>query len=205
VRVPPDTDPETLRHLLVQAKEQLRRQQASLRRALGEQPRQRRSRAACERLLAEPVFVHAACVCAYMPLRFELDVRPVIEAAWAQGKRVALTRVRPEDNVLHVHGYEPGAALVESAFAVHEPLAAAPAVDPEDVDLVLVPGLAFDERGYRLGFGKGFYDRLLPQLSRAARVGVGFDFQLLAEVPHEDHDVPLSHFVSDARSLTCSG
>jgi 5-formyltetrahydrofolate cyclo-ligase len=69
------------------------------------------------------------------------------------------------------------------------------------VDLVLVPALAFDARGYRLGYGKGFYDRLLPQLARAERVGLAFELSLLPQLPNEDHDVAVHRVVTEKRVI----
>ena len=83
---------------------------------------------------------------------------------------------------------------------VREPLENAAIVPPQDVDVVLVPGLAFDPKGQRLGYGQGFYDRLLLHM-RALRVGLAFDFQLLAEVPSFPHDLPVDCVVTDHRVL----
>ncbi|MET0389152.1 MAG: 5-formyltetrahydrofolate cyclo-ligase, partial [Polyangiales bacterium] len=77
----------------------------------------------------------------------------------------------------------------------------APLIAPSEVDLVIVPGLAFDGAGQRIGYGRAFYDRLLPQLTQAFRVGLAYDFQLLAELPVEAHDVPMHCVISDARTL----
>jgi 5-formyltetrahydrofolate cyclo-ligase len=75
----------------------------------------------------------------------------------------------------------------------------APSVADGDVDLVIVPALAADERGHRIGYGKGFYDRLLPRLSGATRLCVIFDFELVAEVPNRPGDEMVDLIVTDAR------
>jgi len=201
--VPPDTDPAQLAQWVAEAKEQLRVRVAALRRTVPADARAARSRAACERLAREVAFERARTVCMYMALRFELEVSTLCQRAWAAGKRVALPRVDPAGGGLTLHTYTAGDELVESPFMVREPPACAPPIADAEVDLVLVPGLAFAESGHRLGFGKGFYDRLLPRLSAAERIGVAYDFQLLAEVPHTDHDEPVHRVVTDARSLEC--
>lgn len=71
----------------------------------------------------------------------------------------------------------------------------------EALDLVIVPGLAFDPAGYRVGYGAGLYDRTLPHYASAARVGIAFDFQLVMELPRNDHDVPVSVIVTDRKVL----
>ena len=68
--------------------------------------------------------------------------------------------------------------------------------------MILVPGVAFDARGFRIGYGGGFYDRALPRYRPPARaIGVAFDFQLAAEIPNADHDVPVDRVVTDVRVL----
>lgn len=183
------------------AKEALRKRYAALRRALTAEARGERAQRACELLLAHDAFARARCVLAYAALRFELDPALVMARAHALGKQLALPRVEGESGELRLHAYMPGDELVESGFGVREPLPSAPLIAAEQVELVLVPGLAFDVRGYRLGYGKGFYDRLLPTLARATRVGLAFELSLLAEVPNAAHDVPVHALVTEKRVL----
>jgi 5-formyltetrahydrofolate cyclo-ligase len=183
------------------AKEALRQRYAALRRALSAQARAERAERANQLLVGHQVFLRARCVLAYVSLRFELDPGAAVARAHALGKRVALPRVDVESGELRMHAYIPGDELSESGFGVREPQPSAPPVAAEDVDLVLVPGLAFDVRGYRLGYGKGFYDRLLPRLTCATRVGLAFELSLLAEVPNHEHDVPVDVLVTDKRVL----
>lgn len=181
------------------AKEALRKRYAALRRALSAEARAARAQRACELLLVHESFARARCVLAYAALRFELDPALATARAHALGKVVALPRVAAESGELRLHAYMPGDELFESGFGVREPCATAPAIAPDEVDLVLVPGLAFDMRGYRLGYGKGFYDRLLPTLTRATRVGLAFELSLLPEVPNAEHDAPVDVLVTDKR------
>lgn len=187
------------------AKEALRKRLAALRRSLSAEARAERARLACALLCAEPAFQAARSVLAYAPLRFELDPGPLLDQAWAQGKTVALPRVIPDSGALALHVFQAGDVLEESGFAVREPLPSAPEIDPDAIDLVLVPALSFDARGYRLGYGKGFYDRLLPRLGRAQRVGLAFELSLLPEIPNEEHDVPVHCVVTEKRVLHVQG
>jgi 5-formyltetrahydrofolate cyclo-ligase len=183
------------------AKEALRVRFAALRRTLSAEARTARAKSACERLLEHEAFARAHTLLAYAALRFELDPGPLVERAAALGKRVALPRVDAESGELRLHAYMQGDELLESGFGVREPRPQAPPVAREEVDLVLVPGLAFDARGYRLGYGKGFYDRLLPRLQGAVRIGLAFELSLLAEVPNAAHDVPVDAVITEKRVL----
>lgn len=186
------------------AKEELRKRLAAVRRALPAETRAAHARNMSQRLTAEPEFERCQVLLAYSALRFEIDSREVIEAAWARGKTVALPRIVADTRALTLHVYRPGDELEESGFVVKEPRADSERVDPAAVDVVLVPGLAFDQRGHRLGYGQGYYDRLLPTLPDAYRFGLCYELSLLVEVPAADHDVPVDALVTERRVLRAS-
>ena len=190
--------------LRAQAKEGLRTRIAALRRALPLDRRKQHAAAMCAQLTAHPAFQGARVILAYAALRFELDPQGVVEQAWLQGKTVCLPRVVTEPRGLTLHAFRQGDALIESGFVVREPLPSAPVVAPSDVDLVLVPGLAFDGRGQRLGYGQGYYDRLLPTLPRATRIGLAYELSLLPEVPSAAHDVPVHYIATERRLIACA-
>ena len=186
------------------AKEELRTRLAAVRRTLPLPTRAAHAAAMSRLLIEQPAFQSAQVVLAYSPLRFEIDPSAAVERAWALGKTVALPRTLPETRELALHVFAPGDELRESGFVVKEPLASAPSVEPNDVDLVLVPGLGFDARGRRLGFGQGYYDRLLPSLPRALRIGLAFELSLLVEVPSVAHDVPVDLVITERRVIRCA-
>jgi 5-formyltetrahydrofolate cyclo-ligase len=195
--------PEQMELLRAQAKEQLRRSVAALRRALASDTRERFSSAMCERVMESEIFQRAQVVAAYSALRFEIDPRALVERACALGKTLALPRHVASSGTFELAVYRPGDPLIESRFMTKEPAESAPAVDLSSIDLVLVPGLAFDLSGRRLGFGQGNYDRLLPGMPNAVRVGLCFELQILVEVPATTHDVPVDRLATERRMLVC--
>ena len=94
--------------------------------------------------------------------------------------------------------------LTPGPWGIEEPGADAPRVAPEAIDLVVVPCLAVDAAGHRLGYGRGYYDRTLAGLGRAVTTAVAFDFQRIAEVPSEPHDVAVTWVVTDRTTLRAS-
>ncbi len=190
---------EELDALRVRAKQQIRRQIIAVRRVLPESACAERSARACSRVIEHAEFARARCIVAYVAMRKELDPAGIVEQALLLGKEVGLPRI--EGGTLVLHRYLAGDTLAENALQVREPRPSAPMLDPAQVDLVLVPALAIDPRGYRVGYGQGFYDRLLPRLPRAYKIGLGYDFQLIAEAPNAAHDVPVDCLVTDARTL----
>lgn len=190
--------PEDLR-LRARVKEELRTRLKAIRAAHPAEVRAARSAAATERIQALPEWAAAERIAGYVPIRAELDPGPALDAAREAGKIVVLPRVDFEAQRVVLHRWE-GEPLEAGAFGIPEPSPEAPTLD--GVDLVLVPALAVDEAGHRIGWGKGFYDKLLvAEGAGAVRVATVFDFQLLAECPAMPHDVPVDLVVTDKRTL----
>lgn len=157
-----------------------------------------RSTAVCRRLAAMPVVSQADTILAYLAFRNEVDLRPLFDLLpnirWVlpriQGKRMTL------------HPYEPE-RLVRHRYGILEPRPDAPMVEPDEIDVVLLPGVSFDAQGGRLGFGGGFYDRFLLQTD-ATRIGVCYDCCLAEELPCAEHDQPVDWVVTPTASIHCS-
>ena len=142
------------------------------------------------RVLASVWWQKAGTLLLYYPLSDETDVRPLIRNAFGSGKRVLLPVVKGEE--LELHLYEGESSLAEGAFGIMEPTGALFAPENYDeIELALIPGMAFDRAGHRLGRGKGYYDRLLPRIAKARLAGICFPFQFLGEVPAEAYDIPM--------------
>jgi 5-formyltetrahydrofolate cyclo-ligase len=144
--------------------------------------------AVATRVLAMPEVAAAHGVLAYAATREELDPRVLVDALEAGGARIAYPRVcGPGEITLHWSNRD---ELEPGYKGILEPPATAAIADVADVDLVLVPGVAFDAACNRLGMGGGFYDRLLPRLDPSAiAIGLAFDEQIVDEVPSETHDM----------------
>ncbi len=139
--------------------------------------------------------VESRVVAAYWPLADEVDIRPLIAWLVAEGKTVLLPRVTGE-TTMELRHYQSSDDLREGAFHILEPTGTVFADYPA-IDVILVPGVAFDAAGRRLGRGRGYYDRFLPLLSQAHKLGVCFPFQRVAEVPAEAHDIVMDEVASE--------
>jgi 5-formyltetrahydrofolate cyclo-ligase len=152
-------------------------------------------------IAALPELAAAHLVLGYCARGDELDVLPSLERLRARGVRIAYPRVTGS-GTLDLHEVADECDLEPGSFSLREPHPLAPRVTPQEVDAVLVPGVAFDLRGHRMGYGGGFYDRLLPQLrSGCPRIGIAFDEQLIEEVPADVHDVAVDVVVTPSRVL----
>ena len=185
--------------LRAHAKRELRRTMRSTRGLLPDNARAVRSNAIAESLAQIAELNAARTIAGFMAIHGEVDLEPWLLTRMSQ-QTIALPRVDREVDQLVFHRWD-GADLNEGAFGVREPEQDAPLVDPRTVDFVLVPALAVDARGYRVGYGRGYYDRALPQFTQAVSCAVVYDFQLVMEVPREAHDAPVDLVVSDARVI----
>ena len=202
-------DPHIVAELSVRAKQQLRSRMRALRAAHPEKVRAEKSLRVVERVLALPEFDAAKGIALFASLLDggEVDMRPLDDAARARGKRIYYPTVERKGDRDHTALAEVRHAseLLPRGRRFAEPEAEAPRAERGDVDLVVVPALAVAATGHRLGYGGGFYDAMLPDFCPpAAAVVVAFDFQLVAELPAEPHDVPCAFVVTDTRLLVAS-
>jgi 5-formyltetrahydrofolate cyclo-ligase len=157
------------------------------------------SQSLCRRLREHQFWVKARSVLLFAPLVDEPDIRPLLAAALASGKTVALPSFLTGTNTYTARRIiDPARDLVVGRFGIQEPAAVSPEMALNQLDLVLVPGVAFDTRGNRLGRGKGFYDRLLAGV-RGTKCGVAFDEQIVDAVPVGPQDIPLNCIVTPTR------
>lgn len=142
-------------------------------------------------------------VSAYWPMATEADIHPIAELLHERGFGLALPAVAAKGRPLSFRIWAPGESLAQGVWNIPVPLEDAPEVDP---DALLVPLLAFDESGYRLGYGGGFYDRTLNGLRTGdpppLAVGVGFECQKVPAVPHADWDERLDLIITEAACYT---
>lgn len=153
------------------------------------------------RVRALPEWRNAARALLYWPVRNEVDLRPLAAELWQRGATVLLPRCRPDEKgVMDLACAACEADLRPGAFSIMEPDAATCPPAPECVpDLALIPGVGFDRAGNRLGFGGGYYDRLLSteQMRGTRTIGVGYGFQLVDELPAEPWDKPMNLICTD--------
>jgi 5-formyltetrahydrofolate cyclo-ligase len=149
------------------------------------------SRTVQARLACLPIWQNSMSILLFASRQDEPDVWPLAEAGLKAGKQIALPRFVSASGSYEAALISHAADVQAGKYGILEPSPLCRVADPKRLDLVLVPGLAFDWHGYRLGRGKGFYDRLLAAVS-GKMCGVAFDVQLVSALPVEPHDVRLN-------------
>ncbi len=192
-------------HTLEAAKAALRQKAIKLR----EQAFARHSSQASEALARHGIgFANppaGAAVSGFLAIRDEIDPQPLMLRLYEDGHRLALPVMRKVGLPLVMRKWAPGDALNEVKWGIREPGAAAPEVEP---DILLVPLLAFDDTGQRIGYGRGFYDRTISALrgkKSITTIGIAFDEQRVESVPCDDKDEPLDWILTPSGPTRCSG
>ena len=182
-------------------KSALRERLLAVRAALPPAARESASRSIASRLASLPAWQRARTVALHHALGAEVDTAELARLALAAGKRVAWPRVSSVGPAMEFASCA-ASDLVSGPARALEPPPSAPPIPLESIDLVVVPGVAFDARGGRLGRGRGHYDATLTLLRPdAVRVGIAFEEQVVEDVPTEPHDAPLDVVVTSSRLL----
>lgn len=186
-------------------KPQLRRVLRARRLAVAPEQAMAAAAAAARHLWALPLMARARSIAFYLPVRGELDCTSMITGAWRRRRHVFLPVVARDS--LAFAPFMTDTTLVHNRFGIAEPLALPTALrGARELDVIILPLVAFDDRGYRLGYGGGFYDRTLAHLAgrsglRKPRVvGIGYAFQRVPTLPSDRWDVPMDAIVTESMS-----
>ncbi len=183
-------------------KQKQRHRYLAARRNLPAEDRLALSRSVQQRFVQSAVFQRAECLALYSAVHNEVDTDEVARQALGHNKRLVYPRVNAGSldfvTVRHLGDLVPG------YMGVLEP-AGRESVEPGEIDVVVVPGVAFALDGYRLGYGKGYYDRMLANCRRTCqKVGFAYEMQVVESLPYDVHDVAVSMLVTERRIIDCS-
>lgn len=181
------------KQLGLMSKSQLRQQILQQRRSLSHNEWQAKNKAITQQLRSLSLFTKAKTVLAY----FSFKQEPDLKALFNLDKKWGFPRCDAKSLVWHL--WQLGDELAIAKYGIKEPFIEAPVIQPQEVDLILVPTVACDRQGYRLGYGGGYYDRLLssPQWQNIPTVGIVYDFAYLPELPKDTWDIQLDFICTE--------
>ena len=165
-----------------------------------------KSKSIFDLLSSTALYNNSTNVMLYIAFRNEVLTSGIINDLLKQNKRVFIPITIPKTKGLIVSELKnPDEDLEIGNFGVLEPKKEAiREVNPEILDLVLVPGVGFDEEGYRIGYGAGYYDRFLPRVSPSVpTIGLAFEIQLVHKIPRDEYDFPVQYIVTEKRLMDC--
>lgn len=169
-----------------------------LRRQLDKNEIKEKSAAVCGAFLRSGFFLNSNTVCVYMSAFKEVDTSAVLKACVFFGKKILV----PVTDGSDIYTCLLNGKTTEGAFGICEPEERM-RQDKHSADVFIVPALAFDRRGARVGFGKGFYDRLLEG-TKAVKIGFLYDFQLVDYISCKEHDINMDYLITESRVIDCA-
>jgi len=182
-----------------EAKRLLRIQCRQTRLAMGDEARNGASQEICRWIGSWSLFQQSRTVLTYTPMRGEADLTSLMENH--PEKNWLLPRILP-DGCMFFHPYDAD-RLVHHPYGMLEPAPELPVVPAEGIEMALVPGLAYDRQGWRLGYGGGYFDRFLAAAENCTSLGVTYHALLFDHLPHQEHDVPVQYVVTEAGLFHC--
>ncbi len=154
-------------------------------------------------IMAHPLYEKASAIMLYMAMPQEISVDLLVEVAISAGKKVGLPRVNRQAKRLHVHQFAKDDQLIAGVYGIREPDAGAPEMHLSEFDLLIMPGLAFGENGERIGYGGGYYDRLIDQQDdRPFLLAVAYDWQLYPKLPVTPEDQRIDGVVTPTKVIS---
>jgi len=146
--------------------------------------------------------LQAKAICAYVSMRDEVDTKALLNWLFKRNKSVVVVP-KVEGKSLKLYRIFDFKYLKESSFGILEPDNYCQTVDLTYPEIIITPGIAFSEKGYRIGYGSGFYDRLFSQ-TEAIRIALAYDFQVLEYIPNEDYDKQVDLLITPTRIINCT-
>ncbi len=153
-------------------------------------------------LIQLPRYRLAKSIALYFPIKNEVDTYRIFKNATESGKKVYYPRI--SESFLIFHEVDSIDSLKSGNFGIPEPNENSPAISTEDLDLVIVPGLAFSLAGGRIGYGKGYYDRSTKLINREKRVALAYSFQIQNSIPVSRFDVDVGYLITELGIVSCA-
>ncbi|MBU9724217.1 MULTISPECIES: 5-formyltetrahydrofolate cyclo-ligase [Bacillaceae] len=184
-------------------KKQLRQQVKETLSSLSEEEKRLKTKKIQQHLFLLSAWKEAEVIGVTVSVGNEIDTYEIMERAWAEGKDVAVPKCFPNEKQLIFYKITSLDDLEESFYGLKEPqVERSTELMPEEISLLIVPGLIFDQKGYRVGYGGGYYDRFLNKFGTYFHTcSLCYDFQLSKELPVESHDIPVQTVVTDVKTL----
>ena len=188
-------------------KEAIRKRIGVLKKELSTLQYRKKSLIIKEKLFALSQFQKAKIVLFYISFNKEVDTHDAIgQLLMVKNKKILVPLVDKDNPLLQVSILDNFNDLKKGSFSILEPKKSKmKKFDTKKIDMVIVPGIAFDKKGHRVGYGHGYYDRFLKTLPKnTIKVGLAFDFQIVEKIPHEKHDVSMDLIVTDSGIIDVS-
>lgn len=162
------------------------------------------SKIICSKIINHHQFKDAQNILVYIPFRKEVEIKELIEEAWRLGKGVLVPKTEKQHRQMSIYEITSWQDLELGNYGIYEPKVndKMPFII-DNINLVIVPGVAFDAKGFRLGYGGGYYDRFFDRFKKQPfKIGVAFEMQMVEQLPVDEHDYPVDQIITEERNTT---
>ena len=183
-------------------KKVIRKEQIAARHTISPEQKVKTNQIIADKLFARPEWKKSHVICIYISLPDEVDTKLLVNVLLKQGKTVVVPKVSSADDKVVLHVIKSMDDLAPGALQILEPIDGSPVILVDAVDLFIVPGVAFDRLGHRLGWGKGHYDRLLAGVM-VPKIGLAYAIQVIAQVPRSSYDISMDRIITEKATFVC--
>lgn len=155
------------------------------------------------RLFQLKVFKEAKTVFLYVSKEDEVDTHEILNGLLKQNKKAVVPKIHTKLPHLHLVHLDEIKNLKRGKFGILEPKSPHPRVKPDEIDVAIIPGVAFDKTGHRIGYGKGYFDRILHKI-KTPKIGLAYDFQMVDKIQTHIYDMPVSIIITNKKTYDCS-
>ena len=156
-----------------------------------------------ENVLKEPMILTGDIIAITMSSKREVDTFQLVQSLWQLGKKVAIPKCHPKNHSMTFYLIDNFEQLESGYMNIQEPkIQCCNPISPEDISCIIVPGVVFDQDGYRIGYGGGYYDRYLSQF-KGKTMSIAFEIQLVEKIPTESYDLPVDLIITEQRRIDC--
>lgn len=160
-----------------------------------------------DRFFESKYYKEAKKIFIYISYDSEIDTIKIIDKAFKDGKKIYVPRTEFESRLMDAVEITSFDNLIKSSYGILEPSINTPYINPNELDLIVVPGVAFDKKGGRMGYGAGFYDRYFKKINKdniekITKLALAYDFQVLEEVPMSAQDVPVDYIITEKEFIS---
>ncbi|MFC4182671.1 5-formyltetrahydrofolate cyclo-ligase [Saccharococcus thermophilus] len=188
----------------METKKQIRKTMQAKLQQLTDEEKQAYDKQIAENLYRLPQWKNADTIAITISKGKEIDTTPIIKRAWSEGKTVSVPKCDPATKTMVFRQITSFSQLESSYFGLLEPIEALTSeIKKSDMDMIIVPGICFSKNGYRIGYGGGYYDRYLRNVS-APTVSLAYSFQVVDFLPIEEHDVPVQMIITNEGVIQCN-
>ena len=184
----------------IMCKKELRKKFRQIRMDMSQTERENTDAKVFERVVATDAYKSADVILAYVSSYIEVDTYKLIEHSWQMGKKVCVPRCKPYSNDMEFFEINSFDDLEQGAFGIYEPKGHCTGWDNRGNTCCIVPALSYDKRGFRLGFGKGFYDKFLTEFN-GVKLGICYENCMSEQLPDDEYDISVDLIVTDKSTL----